>query len=333
MSNGVEREVVYIAKQGSEWRTPTGAGVGATLVTVMLTLLGYGYALAVESMFGVPESSFADSPLDYLRMSSHVLGHWITGIPEIFVSPAFYVRLYEDYFLVGLVFSVVWLLVVLLWWFARLRQCVHAKAFVVEQRVRSRAVCRAVWRRLSPGKWPVLSLLGIWGWLPAGVWVLGGVLVAVAFLLAAVPLLGFATGKLSLHEWVIEPEICIEPQSRALRLKQAQRGQDQERDRSSKERKPVPGATCVQVRPEGTEEPRQGRLVVSTAHWAVLFDPESGSVWRMSLDKSQVVPLPCLAPVCVAAKTVAPVSSAVSHPVVPQPSTQLATYPPAALDR
>ena len=278
-------------------------------------------------MFGVPESSFADSPLDYLRLSSHVLGHWITGITEALVSRAFYARLYENYWPLGLGFTGVWLVVVLLWWFVRLRQYVHAKVVAAVQRVRSNAMCRTVWLWLTHRKWSLLILGSIWSWVPMGVWVLGVLMVVVAVFAAAVPLLGHASGGQHLQKLVVEPEVCIPLQGRAQRLAQAQRRRDQALTPSSQQPKPVPGASCVQIRPEEKGEPRQGRLVVATAKWAVLFDPERGSVWRVSVDNAEIVPVASLAaPSMTVRKTLTPVSSTASQPST-SPATPSTTAP------
>jgi hypothetical protein len=282
MSHRVEEDSSCAAAQRSEWRSPTAVLLAITVVTLLLSLLGYGYALAVESMFGLPEASFSDSPLDYLRMSSHVIAQWVTGIADGLGSRATYVRLYGDYSLAGAGLTLVWLIGVLLWRFPSLRRLFMGKAAAAVQRVRSNTVCCAFGRWLLRWRWPLLSLGGIWGWLPVGVWVLAGCLLAVSIAVSAVPLMGYVTGQLSLTKWVVKPDFCTPIANRQQRLK----GQPPP---STNDAKTISFATCVQIRPdEGGGTLHQGRMVVATAKWVVLFDPTSGAVWRVSADQAQI---------------------------------------------
>ncbi len=293
MDHSQEQEAKRHNSKWHEWRTPTGVGVAVTLMTAFLSFLGYGYALAVESQFGLPESLFADSPLDYLRLSSRVVTHWFTALPEALLSPTFYQGVYSDWMAWNVFLTVLWFIAVMLWLFDALRR--RAKegvtAVLTAIRISRFWLCLMIWvRRLS---WPVFSLVGIWTWVPAGAWLLTATLIALGLMLTFVPLIGYFTGLHNLQRWVVEPTVCMSPVSRddriaSLTKKSEERGN---RSREPDNREKPRAVPCVQVHvpdDKGGSAFVQGRLVVSSAKWAILFNPEDGAVWRIPIENTRV---------------------------------------------
>jgi hypothetical protein len=100
--------------------------------------------------------------------------------------------------------------------------------------------------------------------------------------MAMLPLLGFHLGRDGLQRWVVEPARCAPVVTRTQRLEQAHRRAGQERV-----------APCIAVRglPGGVIK---GRLVAATSQVAVLFDPLSGTVWRVPVGEATHEPVASL---------------------------------------
>jgi hypothetical protein len=289
------------------WLAPAGIGVATTLVSLCLALLGYGYALAVESMFALPESLFADGPLDYLRLSSHVVAYWVTAVPDRLATLSIYGGIYGDYWPLGLGFTLLWGVFV----FAGARQRLRLTATAAALAVRGSGLWLALLRWVSGVKWPVLSLAGIWGWPLVVLCVLAALLVVGSTLVSVVPLMGFMTGKASLQTWVVEPTVCVAPRSRSQRLVA-------HASETAHQVTKIRGVACVRIQHYDKErgDVPQGRLVVATAKWAVLFDPMSGEVQRVSIDNAAIVPVASLDIPTVGATSTAPPASSEKSPAI-----------------
>lgn len=94
--------------QRSAWTFSVNLGAGVSLASLCLALLGYGYALAVESTFGIQESLFADGALDYVRLSSLVVAFAISALSDSLTSSAFYVGLYDRFGLCAWAATLLW---------------------------------------------------------------------------------------------------------------------------------------------------------------------------------------------------------------------------------
>lgn len=294
----------------------TWGGVVTVLVplcTLALVLLGYGYTLAVQSVFGIDAALVADSLPDYLRLSAHVFVHFVAGVSEASQRWDTYERLYLDMWpqlLIGVtawvMFFVVWL--PRTWWALR-----FASLNAAGQRVAS--ACR-IWEAppwLGPVRsglggvlsfvatllrclarapravwWACGSLLLIVGWplLSLALAVLAVMLVG--FVFSLLPGIGYEIGRSSLQQWVVEPLECVSVRSRDQRLVESLRLPEGTRN--------VAGVECVCLEKDGKEIAR-GRLVASTADAVILFDPMSGVVQRIPVGDAQVRAIQTLAPV------------------------------------
>ena len=266
------------------WTLSVNLGTGVSMVSLCLALLGYGYSLAVESTFGIQSSLFADGALDYLRLSSHVVAFAIAASSENLVSAAFYASVYDRFGRYAWGATLLWALALLAW---RQRRRLSGIATVVQGLRRHallRAASGALERTWEACKWALVSLAAIWALLPAFASVLLALPILAAVLVAGVPLLGYEAGVRSLQQWVVEPEVCLQPRSRGQRMAQ-QPGASQAAGPG------IRGVSCVAIREKGHPEAVQGRLVVATAQWAVLFDPDSGGVKRVAVQNAEIVPL------------------------------------------
>lgn len=278
-------------QSSSAWLTPTGLGVAATLVTVFLSFVGYGYALAVESMFGVPESLFADSPLDYLRLSSNVVGQWLSASVEHLFSPGIYVQMLAAIWPVCAVLSVLWILFLLMRRSTRQQCGVIAGQTKVLGSPWVEKLRRMAGRCMKLVKWPLLGLAGLWAFMPTALAMLFLSVVMISLMMAAVPLIGLKTGEYHLQKWVIEPTVCLPTRSQAVRTATTQQTRDNSVPRTDTSKKKIRGVACVRVQGEDKKNGdviHQGRVVVTTAKWIVLFDPGSGAVWRLPVSATQV---------------------------------------------
>jgi hypothetical protein len=275
-----------------------------------LGLLGFGYALAVETLFGVQESLFADGGLDYVRLSSHVIAYAITRIAKDFSSVAFYVRLCAEFWphLAGA--TLVWVAALFISRSKGLRRSLPTSPDASENALFRIAGLQMAGHWFKRWSWPMASLLGIWAAIPVLAWLLmlvGGLLVA---LVAFVPLVGYTLGIESLQALVVDPEGCVGPRTREERM--LPRLEPSSRTAANNR-----GAVCVTILEQGTKAAVQGRLVVATAKWAVLFDPASGLVRRVPVQNAEITPVASLSAPEVPSSTAS--KPAISDPSVAPP--------------
>lgn len=278
--------------QRSAWTFSLNLGAGVSLASLCLALLGYGYALAVESTFGIEESLFADGALDYVRLSSLVVAFAISALSDGLTSSAFYVGLYDRFGLCAWAATLLWAVALLALrgsrWQRWLLTSTVAAVHRLSQHGVTRGVVNAVVRGWMACRWGLVSLAAIWVVLPGVVVVLLALVGVPAVLVAAVPLLGYEAGNRSLQQWVVEPEVCLQPRSRDQRMDQ---GRVERAKASQPAARKIRGVACVAIREKGHPEWVQGRLVVANAQWAVLFDPASGSVKRVAVQNAEMVPV------------------------------------------
>ncbi len=268
------------------------------LCTLGLVLLGYGYTLAVQSVFGLDAALVADSLPDYLRLSAHVFVHFVAGVSEASRRWETYERLYVEMWpqlLIGVTVWVVFFLVWLprAWWEQKLsvlraagqgkvsayrrwepRQLAAARSvlvwvltFVTKPLQWMAQAPRAVW-------WAFGSLALIVGWPLLALAMAVVVVMLMGFMFSLLPWVGYAVGQSALQQWVVAPAECVEVRSR---------------DRRLVDQLPLPagaraasGAECVCLEKDGKEIAR-GRLVVSTSEAVILFDPPTGRVQRIAI--------------------------------------------------
>jgi hypothetical protein len=249
------------------------------MITLALWLLGYGYALAIESRFGIAQAHVLASPLDYLSLAGHVVAQLLLHALENLRSPRAWWTVYADAWpWVLAMLLVIWAFLAVLCWPRlrplRRRAAIRSGRFTQSMRARWRA-SRLPWAgvlaSLLVTAAPITATALLWFVLATG-------LSAMAIL----PLLGLHLGRDALQRWIVEPARCAPVVTRTQRLEQEHRRSDRERV-----------APCVAVRglPGGVIK---GRLVVATSQIAVLFDPSSGKVWRVPVGEATLEPVASL---------------------------------------
>jgi hypothetical protein len=251
---------------------PATALVGA----VILSLLGYGAASAIENTFGMPRNLTYDSPLDLLHLASHAIAGWMEILVDLWMSLPFW-QLVLKMSGIGLVMTVLMLV---------------SRVFATHKGARKAlTTVLAKVRRfpgldlmLSCGHWlrkEKLSLIplaacSIAPWLVV-------LLIALALLLfTALPVMGHNGAMKHLHTWTIAAEYCTPLSSRDNTLNSHNRSTekgDQESSRMAKAKM----TPCLSLWKNGSLI-AEGRHVASTASHIVLFDPATGDVRREPTD-------------------------------------------------
>lgn len=252
-----------------------------------LALLGYGYALAVETLFGVQESLFADGGLDYVRLSSHVIAHAITRLASDLGSAAFYVQVCAAIApqLAGA--TLLWAIALLVVRRPGLRRWLETAPEAAEGAMLRSPALQKTGRWLRPWSWPLASLVAIWAAVPVLIWLLMLAVGMFVVLVSFVPLVGYTLGVQSLQALVVDPEVCAGRRTRGERM--VPRLEPSSRTAANNK-----GAACVAILEQGAKVAVQGRLVVATAKWAVLFDPASGLVRRVPVQNAEITPVTSL---------------------------------------
>lgn len=288
----------------NRWLVGLIATAFVPLSTVALVLLGYGYTLAVQSVFGISAELVANTAPEYLQLSSHVLVQLLSGTMKAFQGWDTVHRFYRDFQPVLWSGVTIWFVYFVVW---RLRACwLKARAAMASCVVKTAdayrrneprwlAVCRGSLTQLLA--WPIAVVVGVSrmvGGLPGAFWwalvSLGGILglpavmmfiTVLGLLLICVvygwlPAMGLGIGKSALEEWVVKPEVCVAVQSReqlmAPRLRDAAT---------------VVGAQCVCIEKD-QKKPICGRLVAGSTRAVILFNPTSGAVQRVLVEDATV---------------------------------------------
>lgn len=269
------------AQHAERSRWPAWVAGGLTIVALALWLLGYGYALAIESLFGIAQAHVVGSPLDYLGLAGHAVAQLLLHALDNLRSPRAWWAGYAAAWPWVMGFLVAfWILLAMTCWplLRPLRRSATVGTGRLAQNVKahwrgSRLPWMGVLASVVVAAAPVVGTALIWLALALGL-----------SLMSLLPLLGHGVGRDALQRWVVEPSRCAGVVSRAQRLEPV-----------SAPARHEPVAACVAVRglPGGTVK---GRLVAATAHVAVLFDPQSGAVWRLPVSGATVEPVASLDP-------------------------------------
>lgn len=286
------------------WRWSTVVTTFVSLSTVALLLMGYGYTLAVESVFGISAGLVAGSLTEYLQLSSYVIVRLVDRTAEVFRDWDTVERFYADFQWLVWIGLAAWFAFFVLWRLRKWWQCVGARLsdrvvritdsyqqreprwlkrfrgvlfwplawlgqFAVSLLRQVRALPAMFW-------WSVVSLAGILGLPIITLVIIFAVLTLLIVVYIWFPYIGLMVGMSALQEWVIKPEVCISIRNRDHHLLPM-----------TPDTPSVAGAQCVYIKKDGKELAR-GRLVVSTLQVAILFDPVTGSVQRVPVDGATI---------------------------------------------
>lgn len=249
------------------------------VLTIILTLIGYGYDLAYLEAFGLSPQMLEHGPLDFLLRATYGLLPLIdksTALKEMLSTAEGLARLWGDTEWMRYVGAAVALALLLLAFTAtELADTEPFKSRFLMRTVRSAHRLKTQVTRTFGGvsrAWRFVIAAATLGWLAPSLmtYLIGAILWFVGSLvllaLTAAPIVGLAAGRAHAHKFVIEPTHC---------------SQRSEEGATKKD-----GAPCVSVLKDGKELAR-GRLIDQTSTriwllrkqpWAVVAIPLEGAV-------------------------------------------------------
>lgn len=253
-----------------------------SFISLMLTLLGYGVAMAIETTFGMPHQTVYSSVLDLIGLSVYALISLVLGIGEVR-----WISIFEQFWQPSLFIAAC------IFFFAC---CV---IYLRARQRRSLARIRRFWDHFDPaiqhdsiGKSLIKGALGssLFGGLTLMLpFLIIGALAFVVILISIVPIFGSHLGAQHFLKFVITPSTC-EPVRSSAALRQALSTPRKKTETAA------PTANCVALFKDGIRV-ATGRVVVSTPVAIVLFEPVSGSTWRVPIGELAVLPVDSVPPI------------------------------------
>ncbi|WP_374679904.1 hypothetical protein [Hydrocarboniphaga effusa] len=244
-----------------------------TLISAVLSLIGYGVALAVEVEFALPHASLFNSAFDLMELSTwSIIRMMVTVGNSISASPLYWKLLKQALWPLG-IGALITVVAALIEWSPKARSWVQ---MVNEQRRRL--------SKLKASRTGRILLFGLSSSLTAAVLVpfttilLPGVAVMMLAYLALIPMTSMSAAQGYIKEYVIAPTACVPRRTLEERTREPSAAQP------TTTQKPPPAATCVALHDVDGKVVAAGRVVFSTSHAIVLFDPDSGSAECVRLD-------------------------------------------------
>ena len=238
-----------------------------TIISVVFSLIGYGVALSVEAEFGLPHTALFSSAFDLIELSTWSVMRIMTALGNSIYASQLYCELFKQ----GL-------------WILGIGACITIAAALIEWHPKARNWVQLMSERkrsiLKKSKINKTNRILFWGFLSsAGAAVLVPLttilLLATAVLmlawLALIPLTSMSAAQSHIKEYVITPTQCAKLNTLDERLQKSAAAN------SKTTEKPKPVAACVALRNGDGKVVADGRVVFSTSHAIVLFDPVSGS--------------------------------------------------------
>lgn len=252
----------------------------SSAAAIVLALLGYGVALSVETKFSIPHAAVFNSTSDLLTLGSWAVIRMLQYLSQL-SEWGFYARIWE-----------------MSWPATKLGLAIAALAVLVgglalavpplvrrwsglsnaAEQVRGFALAH---RRVAVIVGIPLFILGMpLVAVPLTLFALLVGLVLLACFLSIIPIAGHEAGTAHIDDWVVGPAICTPLRSRDTRLQAQPVTQKAESVK-------IRATTCVTVKKTGGSEYR-GRVVFATFNAVVLYDPELGSVRRVSTEDASI---------------------------------------------
>jgi hypothetical protein len=259
-----------------------GVSWGITIisaVSLILTLLGYGVALAVEIMFGMPHETLYSSVLDLIGLSVYSINSVVLTLGHIMWRP-----LFDKVWPIGLSAAAIMFCFLSLLTFLHTHRARMAGTTRRFRRYFALPMEQNSGRQLL-GKSAIFS--GLFGGIVFAVpFFIVSAIMVIMVLISIIPIIGMKLGQQYLREFVVNPLACVPVISRQAMLKVASTP-------SNKTAATLSAANCVTLLKDGASV-ASGRVVVSTSSSIVLFDPDNGSVRRVPTGELTVVPVGAL---------------------------------------
>lgn len=245
-------------------------------ISLLLTLLGYGVALAVETTFGMPHDAAYSSVLDIIGLSAYAMISIVIGIGEIDWSSVFAQTWQASLSIAFCTFTIICCLVIL-----RARK------------IQTNLITIQFWRYLArPIKHESNSHLIYKGAIGSSLFgglmfisplLIASLLIFIVTMISAVPIFGIQLGGYYFRKYVVSPTVC-EPVRSSNALLQAWSTPRKEKA------VPIRTATCVALFKDEAQV-ASGRVVVSTPTAIVLFEPDTGATQRVPISELIVRPV------------------------------------------
>ncbi|WP_061531787.1 hypothetical protein [Collimonas arenae] len=236
------------------------------LIAAFLAFMGYGVALSVETEFGIPHASIFKSSFDLLTLSVWFFTWTIVTLSELFGN-LFSSRSYWESIGFVMLISLISMGAISIF-FEVYQRFIDGKFSLKSLNINNK-------KRFT--KYAFISLLGS---AISGV----SVFLSVPFILALMitlssffsllPMIGLSAGTKHIQDDVILPKQCAPILTRAERVKFVE---------LKKKNKTVETyAQCIKIT-DGDKTIASGRVVFGTTDVVVLFDPNTGAVWREAI--------------------------------------------------
>lgn len=257
----------------------------SSVIGIVLALLGYGVALAVQTRFGLPHPMTFSSSLELFN-----LGCW--AVVQILASSTNVSVIWDA---IGELWASTWPMTVAvivlamvsalaLWLTITIgKKSKHWLSMVISSPVSGDGMAGFLARHPHLTKMAV-ALAGSLGLLIGTPLLMTLGLMALVVLCAAlalIPSVGLTVGKTYLDDWVIRPNVCVRVLNREALIenktaKRAQTGSPK-----------IYAANCVAI-VRSNEEVDRGRVIFATPSAVVLFNPSTGEVRRVSIDGATI---------------------------------------------
>lgn len=250
----------------------------ATAITIVFCLLGYGVALAAESVFGIPHSSLFTSTFDLLDLSSIALLSFMDGgLDFLNASWSSILHLYVGSWRVLVTGIGAWLVLFCVLFFLQIKKLWLFAESKDKQKpsppmsMTKRNILVNIFVIFAIALQPIITFL------------MASILILSTGLVAIAPLMGFSGGKFYIQKWVLDPEQC------APRLSERQQSDGSPNDEKKAKKKST--VLCLSIL-DKDKELASGRLVFATSSAVILFNPHTASAKRVPIDGMVIEGIP-----------------------------------------
>ncbi|RZL92407.1 MAG: hypothetical protein EOP76_11645 [Variovorax sp.] len=263
-----------IVTRSTNWLTVVLAFASAS--GIILALLGYGVALAVEARFGLPHTFTFNSTLDLFSLGTWAIADLLTGSYS-WSSWAFYKDvLVRSARVLMPVFVMCLIGFVLFWaWLSASRRLSRRHP---QQKLRA---AKVVFKRNARQKsWVVSGSIFLFSsivttlLIPVAAIGIAALTFVFCVLAAVLPGIGLTAGKSHIDKWVVQPTSC---HSNAPEVARA----------------PGPMANCLSIK-RADNSVEKGRVVFATSTSVILYDPSTGHAKRLGIEGSVITTISAL---------------------------------------
>lgn len=257
----------------------------SSVIGIVLALLGYGVALAVQTRFGLPHPMTFSSTLELFNLGCWAVLQILASSTNVSVIWAAIRELWAGTWpMTVAVIALAMVGALALWLIVAIgKKSKPWLSMVIGSPVSSDGMAGFLTRHPHISKMAVAlaASLGLLIGTPL-VMALGLMaLVVLCAALALIPSVGLTVGKTYLDDWVIRPTVCVRVLNREALI------ENQTAKRAQTGSPKIYAANCVAV-VRSNEEVDRGRVIFATPNAVVLFDPRTGEVRRVSIDGATI---------------------------------------------